>query len=123
MAADGSHPVRLTSNQGADFSPSWSPDGSAILYTADARAQDTHLRVIDVRGVRDAYQTGDHAAIRAAAERLRPERVDYDRSGMRADIEAERTTFWFTALLPQRWVERIYPTGYFGKERNADWVR
>ena len=70
-----------------------------------------------------AYRTGDPAAIEAAAARLRPDRVDYDRTGMKAEIGAERTQFWFTALLPERWVEQVYPTGYFGKERNADWVR
>ena len=122
MGADGSFPVRLTENQGADFAPCWSPDGQAILYTAEAGHADCHLRVIDVRDLTAAYQANDPKAIAAAVVRLWPKRLEYDRTGMVKDIDAERTPFWFTAWMPQRWLERIYPMGYFGKERNAHWV-
>ncbi|MBX2799656.1 MAG: hypothetical protein KTR31_18405 [Myxococcales bacterium] len=122
MAADGSMAVRLTANQGADFAPAWSPDGNAILYTANEPGADSHLRVIDVSAVRAAFATRDQAAIDAAASRVRPEKVSYDRSGMKADIGGERTSTWVTRLLPESWVAGLYPAGHFGKERNADWV-
>lgn len=122
MRADGSLPVRLTSNQGSDFSPCWSPDGSEILYTADAGSDGCHLRVIDVRAVCAALLAGDAAGAEAAARRLRPEEVAYDRTGMKKEIGAERTTTFLTHFLPSSWMERLYPTGYFGNERNADWV-
>jgi len=32
MNADGSHPMRLTSNPGQDDFPSWSPDGRQIAF-------------------------------------------------------------------------------------------
>jgi dipeptidyl aminopeptidase/acylaminoacyl peptidase len=123
MRADGAFPVRLTSNQGSDFSPCWSPDGTEILYTADAGSDGCHLRVIDVTAMRGAFASGDAAAIEAAARRIRPEEVDYDRTAMKKEIGAERTTTFLTYFLPSAWMEKLYPTGYFGNERNADWVR
>ena len=52
MGADGSFPVRLTPNQGADFCPCWSPDGNSLLYTAESGKQASRLRVMDVRELR-----------------------------------------------------------------------
>ncbi len=34
MNADGSNPVRLTTNSADDFSPAWSPDGSKIAFSS-----------------------------------------------------------------------------------------
>lgn len=123
MAADGRFPVRLTANQGADFAPCWSPDGDAILYTADQGIRDCHLRTLDVSRLREAYRAGDAQRIEEEASRLSPVEVRYDREGMKDDIDARRRKSLFTMWMPDRWIEWIYPAGYFGKERNADWVR
>src|SRR6266545_3533102 len=37
MRADGSHVRRLTSQRGAEFDPSWSPDGTRIAYRDSRR--------------------------------------------------------------------------------------
>lgn len=122
MRADGAMAVRLTENQGADYSPCWSPDGDHILYTASDTSEVCHLRVMDVSGVRAAFATGDHDAVRKAAGRLRHTKVSYDRSGMEAEIGAQRHTTLFTAWMPDHWLKGVYPKGYFGRERNAHWV-
>jgi len=35
MNADGSNQVRLTNNSARDYRPSWSPDGSKIIFASD----------------------------------------------------------------------------------------
>lgn len=122
MRADGSMAVRLTANQGADYSPCWSPDGNYLLYTSNESADVCHLRMVDVTDVCAAYATGDHDAVKKAANRLRHTKVKYDRTDMAEEIGAERHTILFTAWMPDNWVKRIYPRGYFGLERNPHWV-
>jgi len=39
MNADGSNPARLTNNPGDDFAPSWSTDGTQIVFVSDATNQ------------------------------------------------------------------------------------
>ncbi|MEO0604830.1 MAG: hypothetical protein AAF211_25585 [Myxococcota bacterium] len=123
MTADGRFPTRLTGNQEADFSPCWSPDGTHILYTADRGTMDCHLRTVDVTELRAAYRSGDAGQITREVERLRHLEVEYDREGMKADIQAERNKGLLTFWMPERWVRFLYPAGHFGKERNPDWVR
>ncbi|MEN0060553.1 MAG: hypothetical protein AAGA48_00310 [Myxococcota bacterium] len=122
MAANGGVAVRLTKNQGADFSPCWSPDGNQLLYTADVGMQDCHLRTVDVTALRQAFQRGDVQDIRRTADRLDHVELQYDRDGMKADIRAQRNRHIFTFWMPERWIRWIYPAGYFGKERNPDWI-
>ncbi len=122
MRADGTMPVRLTDNQGADYSPSWSPDGTHILYTASDTSVECHLRVVDVSDVRAAYARGDHDAVKKAAKRLRHTKVQYDRSGMKEEIGAQRHAIFLTSWIPDRLMKGVYPHGYFGHERNPHWV-
>jgi len=122
MSADGRHPVRLTENQGADFSPCWSPDGNYLLYTSDRGTMDCHLRTIDVTAVRAAFATGDAQQIERAVAALEHVEVEYDREGMKRDIDAERNKGLLTFWMPERWIRFLYPAGHFGKERNADWI-
>ena len=42
IEADGSAPTRLTSNNVADFDPSWSPDGSRIVFRYAPRRVRAH---------------------------------------------------------------------------------
>ena len=122
MRADGSLAVRLTSNQGADYSPCWSPDGKHLLYTANDASNVCHLRMVDVSKLCAAYREGDPEAVKKAANSLRHTKVDYERTEMAAEIGAARHTIYFTSWMPDSWVRRMYPTGYFGKERNPHWV-
>lgn len=122
MRADGTMPVRLTENQGADYNPCWSPDGNHILYTASDASDVCHLRIMDVSEVRAAFALGDHDAVRKAAGRLRHTKVSYDRSGMEAELGVQRHTTLFTSWMPDHWLKGLYPKGYFGRERNAHWV-
>lgn len=122
MTADGRFPTRLTVNQGADFSPCWSPDGNHLLYTAEQGMQDCHLRTLDVTRIRSAFEAGDPKAIDQAVKYLSPELVEYDREAMKAEIRASRQRSLVTFWMPDSWVRWMYPAGYFGKERNPDWV-
>ena len=50
--ADGGSEKRLTTNNGADSKPSWSPDGSRIIFTSDrGGTQDIDLMNADGSGV------------------------------------------------------------------------
>lgn len=122
MRADGTMAVRLTNNQGADYCPCWSPDGTHLLYTANDESNVCHLRMVDISELLAAYGQNDFEAVKKAANRLRHTKVDYERSAMAAEIGAERHAIYFTAWMPDSWVRRIYPSGYFGKERNPHWV-
>lgn len=122
MTIDGRLPVKLTENQGADFSPCWSPCGNYLLYTASDGRKDCHLRVLNVAGVAQAYASGDREAIERAANRVRTKAVELDRDPLKAEIDAERHATFLTAWLPESWMESCYPPGYFGLERNPDWT-
>ncbi len=122
MAADGTTPVRLTENQGADYGPCWSPDGQRILYTAGGTNSDCHLRMMNVSDVTAAFATGNATRIEQAAAAIRHDAVEFDRSPLKADIGAVRHATILTCWLPDKWMESCYPPGYFGLERNPDWV-
>jgi Tol biopolymer transport system component len=51
--ADGSSPRRLTSGRGPEFDPSWSPDGSRIVYRDSRRGinRNDEIYVIDTDGL------------------------------------------------------------------------
>ena len=49
MDADGSNPVRLTSNATSDRRPAWSPDGSKIAFMSD-RDGNLEIYVMDADG-------------------------------------------------------------------------
>ncbi len=55
MNADGSNPVRLTNEPGDDFAPSWSPDGTQIVFVSDrdqtAGIYDLYIMNADGSGV------------------------------------------------------------------------
>lgn len=122
MRTDGSWPVRLTENQGADFSPCWSPDGNYLLYTASDNRNECHLRVVDVSAVLAAYASGNQQLVDDAANGLRADKIEMDRADLQAEIGAQRTTSLLTSWMPDSWVKSCYPSGYFGLERNPHWV-
>ena len=49
MDADGSNPRQLTSHSGSDLRPSWSPDGSQIVFESD-RDGNVEIYVLDLQG-------------------------------------------------------------------------
>ncbi|WP_197528686.1 TolB family protein [Aeoliella mucimassa] len=122
MTSQGELLVKLTENQGADYSPAWSPCGNYLLYTADDHRSDCHLRVLDVSQLVEAYQSGDQATVEQAASRLRTEAVQLDRDPLKAEVNATRHATFLTSLLPDSWMKSCYPAGYFGLERNPDWT-
>ena len=122
MCSDGSLPVRLTANQGADYAPCWSPDGNYLLYTASDRSTVCHLRLMDVSEVLTAYRSGDPEQVEKAAADLREDTVEVDRTELKADIDAKRRTTLITSWMPDSWVSSCYPSGYFGLERNPHWT-
>ncbi len=51
MGFDGSNPTNLTTSERYDWSPSWSPDGSRIVWSRSRRIQDRgNLFVMDADG-------------------------------------------------------------------------
>lgn len=113
--------VRLTESQGADAAPTWSPDGQMILYTAGDNNSSGRLRLLDVSEVLGAMDGGDRREIERSADRVRTERLDYDRTPLQDDVGAERRATFVTAWLPNRMLEGCYPPNYFGQERNPAW--
>lgn len=122
MTTDGEHPVRLTENQGADYSPCWSPCGQYLLYTADENRKECRLRVLRIADVVKAYASGDQKSIERAASHLRAKAVELDREPLKAEIHAERHATFLTMWLPESWLTSCYPPGYFGLERNPAWT-
>ena len=45
MDADGKNTRRLTNNRKSDFSPSWSPDGKWIVFSADRKGDDVNFEI------------------------------------------------------------------------------
>lgn len=122
MTSDGQFPVKLTDNQGADFSPCWSPCGNYLLYTADDDRKDCHLRVLNVADVVKAFASGDPQSIERAASGLRTKTIELDRDPLKAEIDARRHATFITSWLPESWMTSCYPPGYFGLERNPAWT-
>ncbi len=122
MAIDGKLPVRLTASQGSDYAPCWAPDGKHLLYTASDKRKACHLRVMDLSAVLAAYETGDESAIDDAADAIRAQSVELDRTDLKAEIGAHRNATFVTGLLPESWVAACYPAQYFGLERNPHWI-
>jgi len=50
MNFDGSIPTRLTNNTERDYKPSWSPDGSKIVFTSDRGGQPGDIYVMNANG-------------------------------------------------------------------------
>ena len=113
--------VRLTESQGADAAPTWSPDGDMILYTAGDDHSSGRLRLLNVGEVIAAMDAGDRREIERAGDRVRTERLDYDRAPLENDVNAVRHATFITAWLPNRMLEGCYPPNYFGHERNPAW--
>lgn len=122
MREDGTYPVKLTTNQGCDFCICWSPDGNHLVYASNEDKSASHLRVLDVSDVVEAYATGDPDKILAAAKSLRSQEVKMDREPLKAEIGAYRKTTFVTQWMPEKWVESCYPKGFFGQERYPHWV-
>lgn len=122
MRSDGSSQVRLTSNQGCDFCICWSPCGSKLMYASNNDKTSSHLRVMDVSNVLEAFVSNDRSAIEAAADKIRDEDVELDRSQLQAEIGAQRTTTFVTRWMPESWVKACYPAGFFGQERYPHWI-
>lgn len=122
MTKQGELAVKLTENQGADYSPCWSPCSNYLLYTADDNRKDCHLRVLDVSDVAKAYATGDLRAVERAAGYVRTQAVALDREPLKAEVGARRHATFLTTWLPESWMTSCYPAGYFGLERNPAWT-
>lgn len=122
MREDGTYPVKLTANQGCDFCICWSPEGNHIVYSSLEDRSASHLRVLDVSNVVEAYAENDPNKILVAAQSLRSQEVKMERAPLEAEIGAFRKTTFITSWMPKQWVESCYPTGYFGKERYPHWV-
>ena len=122
LGIDGSHPVRVTSNQGADYCPCWSPDGQHLLYAAGDDRTSSHLRVVDLAELVAAYAMDNSTLIEEAAEAIRTEALPLDRDPLKQEISAHRHTTFLTALMPESWLKGCYPAGYFGLERYPHWV-
>lgn len=122
MRADGSNPVRLTKNQGCDFCICWSPCGTNIMYASNNDHSNSHLRVMDLSGILQAFESGDDSAIETVASRIRNQKVAMDRSELKAEIGAHRNSTFVTSWMPETWVKACYPAGFFGLERFPNWV-
>ncbi|MCR9293659.1 MAG: hypothetical protein NXI32_13125 [bacterium] len=122
MRNDGSYPVKLTDHQGCDFCITWSPDGKHIMYASNQDRSASHLRVLDVSDLIDAYAKNDPHGIINAADALRSEPVRLDRDPLQSEIGALRRTTFVTQWMPQKWVEACYPPGFFGQERYPHWI-
>lgn len=122
MRADGSNPVRLTKNQGCDFCICWSPCGKQIMYASATDNSPSHLRIMNLSSVLEAFDSGDADAIQSSAKKLRNEKIEIDRTQLKAEIGAVRNTNFLSQYFPESWVESCYPTGYFGQERYPHWV-
>jgi Tol biopolymer transport system component len=48
LDADGTHKMRLTSNDYNDFAPSWSPDGKLLVFRSDGRDANDDLYILDL---------------------------------------------------------------------------
>lgn len=121
MTIDGKYPVKLTQNQGADFSPSWSPNGQRLIYCADGPKDNCHLRLLDVAAVVEAFASGDRDRIEQAAARALSEAIELERDALKNEVGAKRNSTFLSALLPESWVKSLYPADYFGLERNPHW--
>lgn len=49
MNLDGSNQKRLTNNNGSDGGPSWSPDGSQLVFQSE-RDEKTHIYIMNKDG-------------------------------------------------------------------------
>jgi dipeptidyl aminopeptidase/acylaminoacyl peptidase len=58
---DGGNKDNLTENEGSDFSPSWSPDGSKLVFTSYRGAADADIYVMDADGSDQTALTTDPA--------------------------------------------------------------
>lgn len=50
MAADGSHPTRITNNPATDSAPAWSPDKKQIAFVRHIEAQNDDIFIINADG-------------------------------------------------------------------------
>jgi len=58
MNADGTSPRRLTRQSGVDTSPSWSPDGSRIVYESESTTDEFQINVMRSNGSHDRALAG-----------------------------------------------------------------
>ena len=49
MSIDGSNQKRLTHNEGSDGGPSWSPDGTQLVFESN-RNEKTNLYIMNIDG-------------------------------------------------------------------------
>jgi TolB protein len=124
MRADGSDPVRLTSNQGPDSCVSWSPDGRKLIYTsAKAGASGERLRIMEIGDLVEAYEGGSKRDVERAAKRASSKQLKMDRVPLEREIGERIDKYSFLAsILPDSLLKLLHGTMYFGWERHPHWI-
>ena len=103
MNVDGSDKQRITHNRGIDRFVTWSRDGRYLIYSSSERnSLAERLSVLDV-------------------VTMRKKKINYDRSSLESEIEAEVKSIGIFSLLPEVIVRKFYNESYFGSERYPDW--
>jgi len=103
MDKDGRNRRRITRNLGTDRYVSWSPDGRSLIYTSShPRTTVERLMIMDI-------------------EKMKAGKIDFDRSPLDSEIDAEPKTTGLFFLLPESLIRKTYPDTYFGTERYPDW--
>ncbi|RJP28023.1 MAG: hypothetical protein C4533_05985 [Candidatus Omnitrophota bacterium] len=103
MDKDGKNRRRVTRNLGVDRYVCWSPDSKYIIYTSShPNSTAERLMVVDL-------------------QKMIKSKIDFDRSGIEAEIDAEPKGFGIFSFFPDGVVRKFYPEAYFGTERYPDW--
>jgi len=103
MDRDGQNRRRITRNLGIDRYVSWSPCGNFLIYTsAHPKSTAERLMAMDI-------------------EKMKAGKIDFDRTSLDFEIDAETKTTGLFFLLPESLIRKTYPDVYFGTERYPDW--